>query len=79
MHIVNKWKTTMLTNSDMMWKENFSAPAQLSDLKQVLAIKIIGVTVTNGLSVFATCSQCHSIVRPNTLCLACSPCPWVMQ
>jgi len=40
-------------------KEKFSAPAEIAELKRVQAIKILGVTVTNGLSVS---SHVHSVI-----------------
>jgi len=40
-------------------KKKFSAPAELAELKRVQTIKILGVTVTNGLSVSP---HVHSVV-----------------
>jgi len=55
----------------------FSAPAES---RTQAGANSLGVTVTNGLSVSPHVhSVIHSIMRPNTLRLACSPRPWVMR
>jgi len=76
--ILNSAKSQEILFSDKRRKK-FSAPAEIAELKRVQTIEILGHTATCGVSLSVTaCSQCHSIMRPNTICLACSPRPWVI-
>ena len=56
---LNIAKSQEILFSDKRRKEKFSAPAKIAELKRVQTIKILGVTVTNGLSVSP---HVHSVI-----------------
>jgi len=71
-------KSQEILFSDKRRKEKFSAPAEIAELKRVQTIKILGVTVTDGLSVsphvhnvIASCAQtlyALRVLRAHSLC-----------
>ena len=72
--VLNMVKSQEILFSDKRRKEKFSAPAEIAELKRVQTIKILGVTVTNGLSVsphahsvIASCAQTVYIIALRVL------------
>jgi len=75
---LNTAKSREILFSDKRRNDKFSAPAEVAELFQVQTIKILGVTVTNGLSVslhvhnvIASCAQtlyALHVLRAHGLC-----------